>query len=54
MPGQLSRVRGSGYAKDRRSALTGSSLGHAHIATTRLYHRRKHRPEDSPTFKVVY
>ncbi len=29
-------------------------LGHANIATTRLYDRRKHRPEDSPTFKVVY
>jgi site-specific recombinase XerD len=29
-------------------------LGHANIATTRLYDRRKHRPEDSPTFKVEY
>jgi len=29
-------------------------LGHAHIATTRLYDRRKTRPEDSPTFKVAY
>ncbi len=29
-------------------------LGHANIATTRLYVRRKSRPEDSPTFKVVY
>jgi integrase/recombinase XerD len=29
-------------------------LGHANIATTRLYDRRKTRPEDSPTFKVVY
>jgi integrase/recombinase XerD len=29
-------------------------LGHANIATTRLYDRRKHRPEDSPTFKVTY
>ena len=29
-------------------------LGHANIATTRLYDRRKMRPEDSPTFKVVY
>jgi integrase/recombinase XerD len=28
-------------------------LGHAHIATTRIYHRRT-RPEDSPTFKVAY
>jgi len=29
-------------------------LGHASIATTRLYDRRKSRPEDSPTFKVRY
>jgi integrase/recombinase XerD len=29
-------------------------LGHANITTTRLYDRRKHRPEDSPTFKVEY
>ena len=29
-------------------------LGHASIATTRLYDRRKMRPEDSPTFKVTY
>ncbi len=28
-------------------------LGHANIATTRIYHRRT-RPEDSPTFKVAY
>ena len=26
-------------------------LGHANISTTRLYDRRKSRPEDSPTFK---
>ncbi len=29
-------------------------LGHANIATTRLYDRREHRVEDSPTFKVRY
>ena len=29
-------------------------LGHANIATTRIYDRRKGRPEDSPTFKVTY
>lgn len=29
-------------------------LGHASIATTRLYDRRHTRPEDSPTFKVSY
>jgi len=29
-------------------------LGHANISTTRLYDRRRSRPEDSPTFKVNY
>jgi integrase/recombinase XerD len=29
-------------------------LGHANIATTRIYDRRQSRPEDSPTFKVMY
>ena len=29
-------------------------LGHANIATTRIYAHRKTRPEDSPTFKVSY
>jgi integrase len=29
-------------------------LGHVNIATTRLYDRRKTRPEDNPTFKVRY
>ncbi|AME28781.1 integrase (plasmid) [Burkholderia sp. PAMC 26561] len=29
-------------------------LGHANIATTRIYDRRKSRPEDSPTYKVAY
>lgn len=29
-------------------------LGHANIATTKLYDRRRTRPEDSPTFKVSY
>jgi site-specific recombinase XerC len=29
-------------------------LGHANIATTRLYDRRQSRPEESPTFKVAY
>jgi hypothetical protein len=28
--------------------------GHANIATTRIYDRRKMKPEDSPTFKVSY
>ncbi|CAE6789607.1 Tyrosine recombinase XerC [Paraburkholderia domus] len=29
-------------------------LGHANIATTRIYDRRRNRPEDSPTFRVSY
>jgi integrase/recombinase XerD len=29
-------------------------LGHANISTTRLYDRRKTKPEDSPTFRVKY
>ena len=29
-------------------------LGHANISTTRLYDRRRSRPEDSPTFRVRY
>jgi site-specific recombinase XerD len=29
-------------------------LGHANIATTKIYDRRRTRPEDSPTFKVRY
>jgi integrase/recombinase XerD len=29
-------------------------LGHANVSTTRVYDRRKSRPEDSPTFKVKY
>jgi site-specific recombinase XerD len=29
-------------------------LGHANVSTTRLYARRKPRPEDSPIFRVRY
>jgi len=29
-------------------------LGHASVSTTRVYDRRKSRPEDSPVFKVSY
>ena len=29
-------------------------LGHANVATTRIYDHRKTRPEDSPTLKVNY
>lgn len=35
-------------------ALVQDWLGHASPATTRLYDRRKSRPEDSPTFRVSY
>lgn len=31
-----------------------SWLGPANISTTKLYDRRRSRPEDSPTFKVKY
>ena len=29
-------------------------LGHANVSTTRLYDRRKSRPEESPTFQIQY
>jgi len=29
-------------------------LGHSNVSTTRLYDRRKSRPEDSPSFRVKY
>ena len=29
-------------------------LGHANIATTRIYDHRRTWPEDSPTFNVAY
>lgn len=29
-------------------------LGHSNISVTRLYDKRKTRPEDSPTFKIEY
>jgi integrase/recombinase XerD len=29
-------------------------LGHANVSTTRLYDRRKSRPEDSPSFRAKY
>lgn len=29
-------------------------LGHSNVSTTRLYDKRRSRPEDSPTFKIVY
>jgi len=35
-------------------AMVQQWLGHSDISTTRLYDRRKMRPEDSPTFRVKY
>jgi len=29
-------------------------LGHANIATTRIYNHQKTRPEDGPRFKISY
>ena len=29
-------------------------MGHANVSTTRLYDKRKHRPEDSPSLAVKY
>jgi len=29
-------------------------LGHANVSTTRLYDRRRSKPEDSPTFRIKY
>ena len=44
------------YALDHEAdiAKVQEWLGHANIATTWLYDKRKSRPEDSPTFKVAY
>jgi hypothetical protein len=35
-------------------AIVQEWLSHANVSTTRLYHRRKSKPEDSPTFHVKY
>jgi hypothetical protein len=45
------RVPCSTYAN---TAKVQEWFGHANISTTRLYDRRKSRPEDSPTFRVSY
>lgn len=41
-------VRGADIAKVQEW------LGHANVSTTRIYDKRKNRPEESPTFKVEY
>jgi integrase/recombinase XerD len=60
------RVEGRWVHQTRATAITnvlehGADIakvqawaGHANIATTRLYDRRKTKPEDSPTFRVRY
>jgi integrase/recombinase XerD len=37
-----------------RLRLRDLQMGHANVSTTRLYDRRKTRPEDSPTFRIRY
>ena len=41
-------------ALDHQAAEVQEWLGHANIATTRIYDHSRTRPEDSPTFKVAY
>jgi integrase/recombinase XerD len=50
------RARAATYALDRGSDLAKVQewLGHANVATTRLYDRRRSRPEDSPTYRISY
>ena len=45
-----------GHALDHQADIVKVQewLGHANIATTRIYDHRRTRPEDSPTFKVAY
>jgi integrase/recombinase XerD len=43
-----------GLPNDSDIAKVQEWLGHANVSTTRLYDRRKSKPEDSPTFRVKY
>jgi hypothetical protein len=54
--GSRSRIRGVCGRRSHQAdiAKVQEWLGHANIATTRIYDHRKTRPEDSPTFKVNY
>jgi hypothetical protein len=48
------------YSQSRDLGILGAGrrrragMGHANIATTRIYDRCKMKPEDSPTFNVDY
>ena len=55
-PGTTLRATAATNALDHEAdiAKVQEWLGHANIATTRIYDRRKMKPEDSPTFKVSY
>jgi integrase/recombinase XerD len=50
------RATAATNALDRGSDLAKVQewLGHANVATTRLYDRRRSRPEDSPTYRISY
>ena len=48
------RATAATNALDHEAARVQEWLGDANTATTRIYNRRKMRPEDSPTFKVEY
>src|SRR4051794_41835640 len=61
------RLLGRARLRDRRATAATNALdhqadiakvqewlGHANIATRRIYDHRRTRPEDSPTFKVSY
>ena len=38
----------------KSTASTPRTFGHANVPATRLYDRRRSRPEDSPTFRMAY